>query len=81
MDLMFYLTARRLYIISAKLAKYFHLLPYRAMKRTAGLAQSVERGTFNPEVKGSTPLFGEIFFFSQSTSSMPHASSIYFTQK
>ena len=26
---------------------------------TAGLAQSAERGTFNPEVKGSTPLFGE----------------------
>ena len=30
----------------------------------AGLAQSVERGTFNPEVKGSSPLFGESFFFS-----------------
>ncbi len=29
----------------------------------AGLAQSVERGTFNPEVKGSSPLFGETFFF------------------
>ena len=29
----------------------------------AGLAQSVERGTFNPEVKGSSPLFGGIFRF------------------
>ncbi len=28
----------------------------------AGLAQSVERGTFNPEVKGSSPLFGDSFF-------------------
>jgi hypothetical protein len=26
----------------------------------ARLAQSVERGTFNPEVKGSSPLSGEI---------------------
>ena len=25
----------------------------------ARLAQSVERGTFNPEVKGSSPLSGE----------------------
>jgi hypothetical protein len=30
----------------------------------AGLAQSVERGTFNPEVKGSSPLFGDSFFSS-----------------
>ena len=29
----------------------------------ARLAQSVERGTFNPEVKGSSPLSGENFFF------------------
>ena len=28
----------------------------------AGLAQSVERGTFNPEVKGSSPLFGGFLF-------------------
>ena len=28
----------------------------------AGLAQSVERGTFNPEVKGSSPLFGVLKF-------------------
>ena len=27
----------------------------------ARLAQSVERGTFNPEVKGSSPLSGETF--------------------
>ena len=27
----------------------------------AGLAQSVERGTFNPEVKGSSPLFGGFY--------------------
>ena len=26
----------------------------------AGLAQSVERGTFNPEVKGSSPFFVEV---------------------
>ena len=31
----------------------------------ARLAQSVERGTFNPKVKGSSPLSGEIFFFQQ----------------
>ena len=30
----------------------------------ARLAQSVERGTFNPEVKGSSPLSGEHFFVS-----------------
>ena len=30
---------------------------------TARLAQSVERGTFNPEVKGSSPLSGDQFFF------------------
>ena len=29
----------------------------------ARLAQSVERGTFNPEVKGSSPLSGEYFRF------------------
>ena len=29
----------------------------------AGLAQSVERGTFNPEVKGSSPLFGGFFIW------------------
>ena len=28
---------------------------------SARLAQSVERGTFNPEVKGSSPLSGENF--------------------
>ena len=28
----------------------------------ARLAQLVERGTFNPEVKGSSPLSGENFF-------------------
>ena len=30
---------------------------------TARLAQSVERGTFNPEVKGSSPLSGDNFEF------------------
>ena len=29
----------------------------------ARLAQSVERGTFNPKVKGSSPLSGECFFW------------------
>ncbi len=31
----------------------------------ARLAQSVERGTFNPKVKGSSPLSGEKFFSSK----------------
>ena len=29
----------------------------------ARLAQSVERGTFNPEVKGSSPLSGENYLW------------------
>ena len=29
----------------------------------ARLAQSVERGTFNPEVKGSSPLSGGDFYY------------------
>jgi hypothetical protein len=28
----------------------------------ARLAQTVERGTFNPEVKGSSPLSGDVHF-------------------
>ena len=38
----------------------------------ARLAQSVERGTFNPEVKGSSPLSGETF---------SHTSQLFYSRK
>ena len=36
---------------------YILIIP---LSLSARLAQSVERGTFNPEVKGSSPLSGEL---------------------
>ena len=38
---------------------YLIILYVKIINKPAGLAQSVERGTFNPEVKGSSPLFGD----------------------
>ena len=38
---------------------YFELTKMTEKIDQARLAQSVERGTFNPEVKGSSPLSGE----------------------
>ena len=37
---------------------YSYLIIWWLSDKPAGLAQSVERGTFNPEAKGSSPLFG-----------------------
>ena len=39
-----------------------HFLPLLVIYTYARLAQSVERGTFNPEVKGSSPLSGVVLF-------------------
>ena len=40
---------------------YFDIYKKYSQNHSARLAQSVERGTFNPEVKGSSPLSGENF--------------------